>query len=573
MQGFLFLTMVLYRQITVLFLFFSILILFFAPLQQTFIFIVLKGLVIGGLCIVFVSYAFPNIYSNNSLFKSNKVKTDYEQKTFSSAIKIHYDRLIAHAEEIILAINNDYSVGIYMYDAGNKGFSIQNDGSTDSFISFIKEESSAVLEILSMNKSQIFQIKDKLNQWEELLSKKTWKGSETVIALPIKYKEYEIGFILVFTDHFSSIKNQDQNVIEKIVNTITSGMNDLEEIENLMIDKNFNTKVSKLLEKLDLKSDSTEFIDSIRGICRSFFKYDKLTIVFLNEDKKSAKVVSMDGFDEDVNENENFNIQNSLHGLSIVENKTISSNNWFDKFPEMNRFFPKDRDNFSFKSVLSVPIRSNGKAFGAVTLERQKPTLFSDSDTQFIESLCGTLSSGLNWKNEYNKVHLSAMNDGLTGLLNHKAFLKRFEEELSRANRFNQNLGLIFLDLDKFKLINDTYGHLYGDFVLVEVSKIISENVRTIDVVGRYGGEEFSVLLVNTNIEECRPMAQRIVDKIAQNTFLKDGIASNITISAGMAGFPSHSDQIKGLIDQADKAMYVTKATGGNGVTIFNDES
>ena len=350
-------------------------------------------------------------------------------------------------------------------------------------------------------------------------------------------------------------------------------MNDLEEIENLMINKNFNSKISKLLEKLDLKSDSTEFINSIRGICRTFFKYDKLTIVFLNEDKESAKVVSMDGFDEDVNENENFNIQNSLHGLSIVENKTISSNNWFDKFPEMNRFFPKDRDNFSFKSVLSVPIRSNGKAFGAVTLERQKPKLFSDSDTQFIESLCGTLSSGLNWKNEYNKVHLSAMNDGLTGLLNHKAFLKRFEEELSRSNRFNQNLGLIVLDLDKFKLINDTYGHLYGDFVLVEVSKIISENVRTIDVVGRYGGEEFSVLLVNTNIEECRPMAQRIVDKIAQNTFLKDGIASNITISAGMAGFPSHSDQIKGLIDQADKAMYVTKANGGNGVTIFNDES
>ena len=89
-------------------------------------------------------------------------------------------------------------------------------------------------------------------------------------------------------------------------------------------------------------------------------------------------------------------------------------------------------------------------------------------------------------------------------------------------------------------------------------------------MVGRYGGEEFSVLLVNTNIEDCEPMAQRIVDKIAQNTFLKDRIASNITISAGMAGFPSHSDQIKGLIDKADKAMYVTKSNGGNGVTISN---
>ena len=569
MQGFLFFNMVLYRQITVLFLFFSILVLFIVPSQENYIFIILKGLVIGGICVVFASYAFPNIYSNNGLFKSNKVKSDYEEKTFSSAIKVHYDRLIKHAEEIILAINNDYSVGIYMYDNANKGFSLQND-SIDSFKALIQEENKAVIEILSTNKSQIYRIKDKLNQWKELLSHKSWKGSETIIALPVRYKEHEIGFILVFTDHFSSINNQDQNVIEKVVDTITSGMNDLEEIENLMINKNFNSKVSKLLENLDLKSDSTEFIDSIRGICRTFFKYDKLTIVFLNEGKESAKVVSVDGFNEDVNQDEDFDIQNSLHGLSILENKTISSNNWFDKFPEMNRFFPNDRENFNFKSVLSVPLRSNGKAFGAVTLERQKPKLFSDVDTQFIESLCGTLSSGLNWKNEYNKVHLSAMNDGLTGLLNHKSFLKRFKEELSRANRFNQDLGLIVLDLDKFKSINDTYGHLYGDFVLKQVSNIISENVRTIDVVGRYGGEEFSVLLVNTNIEDCEPMAQRIVDKIAQNTFLKDGIASNITISAGMAGFPSHSDQIKGLIDKADKAMYVTKSNGGNGVTISN---
>ena len=569
MQGFLFFNMVLYRQITVIFLFFSILVLFIVPSQENYIFIILKGLVIGGICVVFASYAFPNIYSNNGLFKSNKVKSDYEEKTFSSAIKVHYDRLIKHAEEIILAINNDYSVGIYMYDNANKGFSLQND-SIDFFKPLIKEENKAVIEILSTNKSQIYRIKDKLNQWKELLSHKSWKGSETIIALPVRYKEHEIGFVLVFTDHFSSINNQDKNVIEKVVDTITSGMNDLEEIESLMINKNFNSKVSKLLENLDLKSDSTEFIDSIRGICRTFFKYDKLTIVFLNEGKESAKVVSVDGFDEDVKQDEDFDIQNSLHGLSILENKTISSNNWFDKFPEMNRFFPNDRENFNFKSVLSVPLRSNGKAFGAVTLERQKPKLFSEVDTQFIESLCGTLSSGLNWKNEYNKVHLSAMNDGLTGLLNHKSFLKRFKEELSRANRFNQDLGLIVLDLDKFKSINDTYGHLYGDFVLKQVSNIITDNVRTIDVVGRYGGEEFSVLLVNTNIEDCEPMAQRIVDKIAQNTFLKDGIASNITISAGMAGFPSHSDQIKGLIDKADKAMYVTKSNGGNGVTISN---
>ena len=98
--------------------------------------------------------------------------------------------------------------------------------------------------------------------------------------------------------------------------------------------------------------------------------------------------------------------------------------------------------------------------------------------------------------------------------------------------------------------------------------KCISENVRSIDIVGRYGGEEFSVLLINTDINECKPLAEKIVEKIAKKTYLRDGIAVNLTISAGMSGYPLHSDSIEGLIEKADKAMYITKSKGGNGVTI-----
>ena len=149
--------------------------------------------------------------------------------------------------------------------------------------------------------------------------------------------------------------------------------------------------------------------------------------------------------------------------------------------------------------------------------------------------------------------------------------MNRFKEEVSRAGRFNQMFGLIILDLDKFKSINDSYGHLYGDYVLEEVAKIISESVRTIDVVGRYGGEEFAVLLINSDIEDCLPVAERIVTSIGAKTFLKSGIATNITISGGMAGFPRHDEQAEGLIEKADKAMYETKSICGDGVTITTD--
>ena len=116
-----------------------------------------------------------------------------------------------------------------------------------------------------------------------------------------------------------------------------------------------------------------------------------------------------------------------------------------------------DRDLHSFKSILSVPIRVNGKSIGAISLERIDSKIFSDININFLESLCGIFSSEIYLKNEYNKVHLSSIHDGLTGLLNHNAFLKRFDEELNRANRFNQSLGLIVLDIDKFKNVNDSY--------------------------------------------------------------------------------------------------------------------
>ena len=557
--------MLFYRQISVLLLFFLILFLFFAPEQRNLTFIILKGLTLGALIIIFFAYVGPQRSLNKKLNNNKLFSASYKQ--YSSLIKDSYDHLISNSEEIITTMNDNLSVGIYIHDDKNGVYSIQNKTSKN-FVKMIDSNNKIILGLIDKKKTQVLKKKNNDTDWQELLIEKAWRGSESIIAAPIIYKEFPIGFVLVFVDHFSKISPNDQLVVEKVIHTFTKGMEELEEIEKLIISNKFNSKLVKLIEQLDITSDDGEFIHSINGICRSFFQYDKLTIAFSNKDNSSADIFLVDGFKDDIEKGNNFEIKNTIHGLAIIDNKTICSNSWYEKFPEMNRFLQNDRDLHSFKSILSVPIRINGKSIGFISLERIEGKMFSAIDINFLESLCGVFSTEVYLKNKYNKVHLSAIHDGLTGLLNHNAFLKRFDEELSRADRFSQSVGLIVLDIDKFKNINDNYGHLYGDYVLKEVSNIISQNVRTIDVVGRYGGEEFSVLLVNTNIDDCIPMAQRIVDKISNKTFLKDGIASQITISAGMAGFPTHSDQLTNLIEKADKAMYETKSKGGNGVTI-----
>ena len=557
--------MLFYRQISVLLLFFIILFLFFAPEQRNLTFIILKGITLGALIIIFFAYVGPQRSLNKNLNNNKLFSASYKQ--YSSLIKDSYDHLIINSEEIITTMNDNLSVGIYIHDDKNGVYTVQNKTSKN-FVKMIDSSNKIILGLIDKKKTQVIKKKNNDTDWQELLIEKAWRGSEAIIAAPIIYKEFPIGFVLVFVDHFSKINPNDQLVVEKVIHTFTKGMEELEEIEKLIISNKFNSKLVKLIEQLDITSDDGEFIHSINGICRSFFQYDKLTIAFSNKDNSSADIFLVDGFKDDIDKGNNFEIKNTIHGLSIIDNKTICSNSWYEKFPEMNRFLQNDRDLHSFKSILSVPIRINGKSIGVISLERIEGKMFSAIDINFLESLCGVFSTEVYLKNKYNKVHLSAIHDGLTGLLNHNAFLKRFDEELSRADRFSQSVGLIVLDIDKFKNINDNYGHLYGDYVLKEVSNIISQNVRTIDVVGRYGGEEFSVLLVNTNIDDCIPMAQRIVDKVSNKTFLKNGIASQITISAGMAGFPTHSDQLTNLIEKADKAMYETKSKGGNGVTI-----
>ena len=538
-------------------------------MQEGLIFLILKGIAMGGLVVTFISFAFPQFFKKDNIVDDNSKspQSNINDPSFSSAVKSHYNRLLLQVLNLVKIVNPDFSAAIYMVDIENDGFTCQEKTLSD-FSDFIENKNEIISAIVKTSNPSIFKKNKKNEGWENILGTKTWRGSESLLGFPILYSGNVVGFLLVYMDHFSSIQNRDQDIIEKLSQFVSHGMEDLEQMESLMVDNYFNTRIANLFDQLEVKSDESELFQSIRVLCRAFFQYDKLTIVLSAEDKNKGTIKLVDGLHDDIDEGEEFHIQNTLHGLVIQDGKTICSNAWFEDFPEMNRFKPGDNRDFNFMSVLSVPLKSNNGTIGAITMERLKSRIYSDSDVRLLELLCGTVSSILNWQQEYKKVHLTSIHDGLTGLLNHKAFLDRFEEEISRAGRFNQMLGLVVLDLDKFKLVNDNYGHLYGDYVLREVAKVINENVRVIDIVGRYGGEEFAVLLVNTDIKECLPLAQRIVKSIAEKTFLEGGIAVKITISAGMAGFPHHAEKVRSLIAKADKAMYETKAQGGNDVTI-----
>ena len=162
------------------------------------------------------------------------------------------------------------------------------------------------------------------------------------------------------------------------------------------------------------------------------------------------------------------------------------------------------------------------------------------------------------------KLSSEAMHDGMTGLLNHRYFEKRLNEEIERSERYQQNFSLLFLDLDKFKRINDTYGHQFGDYVLKQTSKIIQKSVRNIDVVSRYGGEEFSVILVNANRNDAHKTAERIRKEIEFNEFIDGDVKEKLTISIGIGIYPTDANNFNGIISFSDRKMYKAKNDGRN---------
>ena len=161
-----------------------------------------------------------------------------------------------------------------------------------------------------------------------------------------------------------------------------------------------------------------------------------------------------------------------------------------------------------------------------------------------------------------------AFRDELTGLYNHRYFQEVLEAEVQRSVRYNHPVSLLLLDIDYFKSINDTFGHLAGDFVLKEISKIMIKLVRNCDIVARYGGEEFAIILPVTSQIGAKVLAQRVRRGIEQHQVKNNNQSISITVSIGLASTDKNSVKATriGLIGQSDQALYRAKRNGKNRV-------
>lgn len=215
-------------------------------------------------------------------------------------------------------------------------------------------------------------------------------------------------------------------------------------------------------------------------------------------------------------------------------------------------------------SRMSIPLISFGQTLGVLTLHSTQRNAFRESELQSLESVADICANSIQNAHYVDRVKQLAYLDGLTGIFNRRFFELRIMEEIERARRYGNQMAVIMADIDQFKQLNDEFGHLLGDEVLRQVSSIFHQQVRKIDVVCRYGGEEFAVLLTQTNPEQAMLVAEKLRKTVESWQF--PGVPRTITISAGVAAFPNHGRSRDEIVRAADSGLYAAKQSGRNRV-------
>ncbi len=217
------------------------------------------------------------------------------------------------------------------------------------------------------------------------------------------------------------------------------------------------------------------------------------------------------------------------------------------------------------RSFLAVPMRrQDGEVFGMVSAQSYQVNAYTREDMELLELLASHAAIALDNTRLFTELQRLAVIDDLTGLYNRRHFFELARLEFERARRYRRALSIIMIDIDHFKDVNDRWGHLVGDQVLRAVAQRCKQSIREMDVIGRYGGEEFALLMPETDVDGARQIAERLREAIGETPIQARGETVSVTISIGLASLGQGYTDLDQLISVADESLYHAKVSGRN---------
>lgn len=351
---------------------------------------------------------------------------------------------------------------------------------------------------------------------------------------------------------------------------------ELQQLYNQLVQLNHkNKQLQEKIQDLELlvkmnyllshSLDKEETLDLIRDFFKENFNLDQYCLCLRTRNENEYEVASFFGLD--FIKNSTITVNN--HGHILAEVSQLRQYMYLpDLSLEKKYIIPWSEDH---GSLLVLPLIVDKTSFlGTLSVYRKKKKAFQPSEIELYNFISLHISSVINKTILFRNTQELAFTDGLTGVFNRRYFDQRYAREVNRARRYGRSLSILMIDIDHFKKYNDSYGHLMGDQVLRRVAQTLEYKLRRADVVCRYGGEEFVVLLPEINIKDATHVADKLRISIQSSQLAEDEELKKepITISVGVAGYPDSGDSEEIILRKADQALYTAKRNGRNRVEV-----
>lgn len=412
------------------------------------------------------------------------------------------------------------------------------------------------------------------------------KGGDFLMRVPVNAND-ELGELTSdFNKMLSSLTDIYANRLQvehdiKIAHADMQNARRFEQKSRVMeqVNKKLENTVKELSMIYEIGQEVASVVDldtlyqKVTETLRKFLKITQFAIMVYDSDADELYVKSSYGFnDNDIMRHKSFKRGECIFGMAFEQKKNFYSK----ESANDSLMFLFDGSRFEASpSFLSIPLFYKGEVLGVVNFGRDGIDSFNDSDIRMLELVAAQIALALANASLYTKTRELSVKDELTGLYNRRHLHYMLGLEWKRAVRFRRDLSGIMVDIDHFKNYNDTCGHIKGDDVLRQVGEMLRNNLREVDTVARFGGEEFFLLLPDTDKHGAFAVAEKVRNLFEQKNFtLGNGTnPKRVTICAGVASYPEDVDEMEDLIDHADIALYRAKEEGRNRVVAYSRTS
>jgi diguanylate cyclase (GGDEF)-like protein/PAS domain S-box-containing protein len=388
--------------------------------------------------------------------------------------------------------------------------------------------------------------------------------SRSVIVLPLIAASKKLGALILSFREYHHFQAEEVSICEQAANLIALAFEKFRAVELAQQRADTSETLRKagaaITETLETNKTVARILDQLKQVV----PYDTASVQLLDDNE--LEIIGGSGFaDLDAVIGVRFPVPaNNPNTVVIQTGKPYLLPEVSDVYSE----FRKEPHNH-IHSWLGVPLIFQERVIGLLAIDSVTPNHFNHENVSLAATFADQVAVALENARIYERVQNQAITDPLTGVYNRRGLLKMAKEDFTKSLLSGRPFSGIMIDLDYFKHINDTYGHSVGDQILREFARRCKSCIRELDYVGRYGGEEFVVILPETSINTAIAVAERLRTVISSKPMIAgDGLEINITASLGLAQRDKHTHNLETLIQRADQAMYVSKHKGRNCVSI-----